>query len=151
MYRANPSLRHFAKRLIVAEARGSKSATTQAPSFFPVPEKLRLQLVTLMGKGGFRAIMVRAHALASDEIPWLRGIQVTAEGALDGVVTLPSSPAPAEVLEGRIVLLAQLLGLLVALIGESLTLRLVREIWPKVPLDGLDLKDEYRSNNEKTN
>jgi predicted transglutaminase-like cysteine proteinase len=39
----------------------------------------------------------------------------------------------------RALLLAQLLGLLVAFIGEDLTLRLVREVWPKLSLNDLDL------------
>jgi hypothetical protein len=51
-------------------------------------------------------------------------------------------------LEGGVVLLAQLLGLLVAFIGENLTLRLVREVWPKVPLDDLDFGKGEK--NEKT-
>jgi hypothetical protein len=41
--------------------------------------------------------------------------------------------------EGRIVLLAQLLGLLVAFIGENLAVRLVREAFPKAPVNNLDL------------
>jgi hypothetical protein len=45
---------------------------------------------------------------------------------------------PAEIFDGRVVLLAQLLGLLVAFIGERLTLSLVREIWPRIPLNDLD-------------
>ena len=40
--------------------------------------------------------------------------------------------------EGGVVLIAQLLGLLVAFIGESLTVRLAREAWPKLPLNGLE-------------
>jgi len=31
-----------------------------------------------------------------------------------------------------------LLGLLVTFVGEELTLRLVREVWPKLPLSNLD-------------
>ena len=45
---------------------------------------------------------------------------------------------PEDVAEGGVALLAQLLGLLVAFIGESLTLRLVHDIWPAVPLSDLD-------------
>jgi len=40
-----------------------------------------------------------------------------------------------------------LLGLLVAFIGENLTIRLVREVWPKAPLNDLDLTQEGK--NEK--
>jgi hypothetical protein len=32
-------------------------------------------------------------------------------------------------------------------VGENLTLRLVNEVWPKVPLDGLDIMDAIK--NEK--
>jgi hypothetical protein len=40
-----------------------------------------------------------------------------------------------------------LLGLLVAFIGEDLTLRLVREVWPKLSLNNLDFGKGYK--NEK--
>ena len=43
--------------------------------------------------------------------------------------------APKEAVESGVLLAAQLLGLLVAFIGENLTLRLVREVWPKLPLE----------------
>ena len=91
-----------------------------------------------MGNGGFRALLSRALALANAEVPWLRAVQVKADGSLEGLEELHAQLDPDEFFEGRVVLLAQLLGLLVAFIGENLTLRLVREVWPKVPLDDLD-------------
>ncbi len=45
---------------------------------------------------------------------------------------------PDELFEGGVVLVAHLLGLLVAFIGEGLTLHLMREIWPKVLFVELD-------------
>jgi len=56
---------------------------------------------------------------------------------------------PKGLFEGRVVLLAQLLGLLVAFIGENSTLRVVREVWPKVPLDGLDFGTEGKNKRRK--
>ena len=50
-------------------------------------------------------------------------------------------------MESRIVLLAQLLGLLVAFIGETLTLHLVRDIWPKTTLN--DMGFDNGDKNEK--
>ena len=82
-----------------------------------------------MGEGGFRALLARALALAAAEVPWLRAVQVKADGTLAGWEELPAQLDPDEYLEGRVVLLAQLLGLLVAFIGEKLTLRLMREVW----------------------
>ena len=104
-----------------------------------VSEKLRQHLAILMGKGGFRALVSHALVLASQEVPWLRALRVDEEGALAGLEDLPSPPAPSELFEARVVLLAHLLGLLVAFIGENLTLRLMREVWPEVSLDNLRL------------
>jgi hypothetical protein len=46
-----------------------------------------------------------------------------------------------------VVLVAQLLRLLVAFIGETLTLRLVRESWPKLSVNDSDLGE--RDKNEE--
>ena len=97
--------------------------------------------------------MSRALSLAKTEVGWLRPVQVNEGGSLEGFEELQIEVEPDEFLEGRIVLLAQLLGLLVAFIGEKLTLGLVREIWAKIPLDHLDMetkgKNETRGINEK--
>jgi hypothetical protein len=92
----------------------------------------------LMGNGGFRALLVRALVLAGAEVSWLRAVQVNADGTLEGLATPHARLKPAEFREGRVVLLAQLLGLLVAFIGPSLTLRLVCEIWPQLAVDNVD-------------
>jgi hypothetical protein len=147
MNRATPQMRHFAKRLIVYERQGGKSSNLKAVEAFSVSEKLGPHLVNLMGNGGFRALLGRALTLAAAEIPWLRGVQVKADGTLSGLEEIPAQLDPAEFLEGRVVLLAQLLGLLVAFIGKNLLLRLIYEVWPKVSLNDLDL--ETRDKNEK--
>jgi hypothetical protein len=131
-------MRDFAERLVAYETRGNKSSKTTPPVAFLVSEKLRPHLATLMGNVGFSAILSRALVLANAEIPWLRAVHVKADGSFEGLDELGMQVGPAEIFEGRVVLVAQLLGLLVAFIGESLTLRLVREVWPKLPLDSVD-------------
>jgi hypothetical protein len=131
-------MRNFAKRLVADEARENKSPATKTPADFNACEKLRPKLATLMGNAGFHALLSRALALAKAEVPWLRAVHVKADGTLEGVDEQHAQLDPDELFECRVVLLAQLLGLLVAFIGENLTLRLVREVWPKAPLDGLD-------------
>jgi len=134
-------MRNFAKCLIALEASGAKPSTGSTVAAFPIPEKLRPQLTTLMGNAGFRALFSRALALAKMEVPWLRAIQVNDEGVLQGWEELHSQPGPDMFLEGRVVLAAQLLGLLVAFIGEKLTVRLVMEVWPKLSLKDLNLHE----------
>src|SRR5665647_2970434 len=138
MSRATPKMRDFAERLIVYETRENKSSETKTQAAFLVGEKLRPQLAALMGNVGFRALLSRALALSNAEIPWLRAVHVNADGSFQGLDELGAQVGPDEIFEGKVVLLAQLLGLLVAFIGELLTRRLVRDVWPKRPLNDFD-------------
>jgi hypothetical protein len=149
MSRASPEMRNIAKRLIAYEAGGNKPGATKNPVEFSACEKLRPNLATLMGSGGFRALLSRALALTQAEVPSLHGVHVKADGTLEWVETDHAQRDPDELFEGRVVLLAQLLGLLVAFIGEDLTLRLVREVWPKAKLDGLDFGTEGKNEKRK--
>jgi hypothetical protein len=128
-------MRDFSERLIAHATRGNRSSETETPAIFLVVEKLRPNLVTLLGNVGFRALLSRALVLTNSEIAWLRAVHVKADGSLEGLHELEAQLDPEEIAEGTVVLLAQLLGLLVVFIGESLTLRLVRDVWPKLSLD----------------
>jgi hypothetical protein len=135
MSRAIPKLRDFAERLIAYEMRGKASSAAKTPAAFLASAKLRPSLATLMGNAGFHALLSRALALASAEVPWLRAVHAKADGSFEGLHELGGQRTPDEIVDAGIVVLAQLLGLLVAFIGEDLTLRLVREVWPKLPLN----------------
>ncbi len=128
----------FAKRLIAHETQGNKSSTTHSPVAFSVIAKLRPTLTNLMGSAGFSALLSRALVLASKKVLWLEKVQVKPDGSLQGLDELAKQIDPDEFLEGRVVLLAQLFGLLVAFIGEKLTLQLVQEVWPKLSLNDLN-------------
>ncbi len=147
MSRTTPKLRDVSDRLIAYETRENKSSETKTPAACLVGEKLRPHLATLMGNVGFRALLSRALALASAEVPWLRAVHVNADGSFEGLDELGAQVDPDEIFEGCVVLLAQLLGLLVAFIGENLTLWLVREVWPKLSINALDL--DIGDENEK--
>jgi hypothetical protein len=139
MSRASPRMRHFAKRLTVYERNANRTAKTSTPPAFQVCEKLRVHLATLMGATGFRELLSCALPRANAEVSWLRSVHVKADGSLEGLEELTAQRNPDELFEGGVVLVAQLLGLLTAFIGETLTLRFVREVWPEVPLENLDL------------
>jgi hypothetical protein len=140
-------MRYFAKRLVDSEVNGNKSAKAKTLDAFSVCEKLRPQLATLMGSGGFRALLSRALVLTQAEVSWLRGLHVKPDGTLGGLDGLPMQLNSDSRIEGGVVLLAQLLGLLVAFIGEDLTLRLVLEVWPKASLNDLDLAKKDKNEN----
>ena len=142
-------MRSFAKRLMDFEALSNTSSVAQAAAVFPVTDKLRPHLATLMGDGGVRALLSRALVLATEEVSWLDAMQVNADGGLEGFEALGSQLDPSEFVEGRVVLLAQLFGLLVAFVGPSLTSRLTGEIWPQIPLIEQDIGRKVKS--EKAN
>lgn len=98
-------------------------------------DKLRPKLSTLMGATGFRALLRRALVLASLEAPSLRSLIVDTEGALVRADGATGQLADSNDIAGGVVLIAQLLSLLVAFIGEGLTMQLLVEIWPRFLAD----------------
>ena len=148
MNRVTPKMRVLAERIIAYDSKRFKSFRRKQSTAFPVIHKLGPHLATLMGNGGYRALLLRALALASEEVAWLRTVRVAEDGTLVGLDE-PAAPAvPEEILEGWVVLVAQLFGLLIAFIGESLMLRLVREIWPRLPVGNLKASKDHQ--NEKS-
>lgn len=137
-------MRDFAGRLIAHDAR--EGGTPEAPrEAFPVLEKLRPHLITLMGNGGYRALLLRSLVLATAEIPSLQAARVAADGRLEGFDGLLAGLDHEGAAEGRMIVVARLIGLLVAFIGEKLTLQLVREVWPKMPIKELNFKKGDRT------
>ena len=69
--------------------------------------------------------MARALTLAKQESPVLGGWEVMSDGSLQGL--------NGEASQSGVVLVAQLIGLMITFIGESLTLRLLHDIWVDLP------------------
>ena len=135
MRQSTPQLRQLATRLIAHEARENKSSGTTPPTAFPVCERLRPTLTALVGNTGFGALMSRALALGQEEVAWLRAVHVKADGLLGGLTERDAELGGEKFLEGRVVLLAQLLGLIGTFIGADLTMQLIRDAWPKLALN----------------
>ena len=137
MNRATPKIRAIALRLIKYEAYVNNGSTIDAAAMFRASEKLRSPLAAISGINGFRSLLSRALALAGEEVRWLRAVHIKGDGSLEGP-TNTSQLDTEDIAEGEVVLMAQLLGLLVAFIGKPLTVSLVREAWPKLSLNVLD-------------
>ena len=141
MSRATPQMRSLAKRIIDDETSKNKAREANIATAADGIDQVRPHLVPLMGAGGFRALLSRALVLAGADVAWLREMHVNAAGVLEGAEPLRATLDRAAFREGRIALLAQLLGLLVVFIGPSLTARLMGEIWPRLSLDDADFGD----------
>ena len=114
------------------------ASETITPAAFLIFEKLLPNLVTLMGEDGFRVLLSRALVIADREVPWLRTMQVNADGALAGRAESLARIDGEQFLRGRAILWTHLLGLMVDLTGEDMTLSVLRDIWPRASLNDCD-------------
>lgn len=96
-----------------------------------------------MGRAGYHALILRALVLAREEVPWLGDVGIAADGGFENFAELAAKHESAEVANGSKVLLARLIGLLVAFIGELLTLQLVRELWPDIITNNLTPENSH--------
>lgn len=139
MIRATPSLRTAAERLLGLEARAREDRAATLPAAARVAERLRRVLAPLLGAAGFRALVVRAVALAKREVPELSGVVDEADGSLSGLgVDQLDNDTLAD---GEVVVVAHILGLLVTFVGVALMLRLVSDAWPKASLNEIDFDE----------
>jgi len=133
-----PSIRSLARSRLLAEVTGDESsAQAWIDALDRVCDGLRLRLTPIVGREGFEALLSRSLALAKRESGWLDSIHLNAEGALVGLRDASSEHEAAEIEAGCVSLVAQIVDLLMSLIGEGLTRRLLGAIWPELPLKKL--------------
>src|SRR5579872_4219917 len=126
-----PESRHLAQRLLAYEAVAGENSEAAESAAFRVCAKLRRPLITLAGVAGFRSLLSRALTLARAEAPSLSSVQVAADGSLHALEDLRPQVEGDQAGEAGIILITQLLGLLVRVVGEAMTLQLVTsEILP---------------------
>lgn len=130
--------RDFAGKLLAYVAAAGAATEPQDSPGFRVCAALRGPLAKFMGAAGVGALLSRALALASVEMPWLRQLRVHDDGTLDGVAEIEAKQGPGAITEGEIALVGQLLGLLVTFIGPALTLSLLHDIWPDWTIEMAD-------------
>jgi hypothetical protein len=143
----SPKTRDLAQQLLIYEANAGKNSTPTESLTLCTYEKLRQCLVSFAGVASFQSIAVRALVLAQAEVPGLCAVHISAEGSLQGLgdvefqtildKDLPASQKAGEDPPGEaeVILVACILGLLLTLLGEALTLSLLRNAWPNAILD----------------
>jgi len=114
--------RELAERLVMFEAVSKHALEDDADATCRVCEKLRRPLVTLTGNAGFSSLLSRALILAQREAPALGTVQVQADGSMHGLQEAGAAATQ--------ILVTYLLSLLITFIGDTLTMRLIDDIWP---------------------
>ena len=138
-------MRVFAGRLMACEAARNDSSGTDLPAAFRVCMRLRPRLAVFVGKTGFHTLLSRVLALSAEEAPVLRSVRVTPDGLLETADELKAQADPGRLEEGGIILLAHLLGLLEAFIGEDLTVQIVRGVWPELSPADVNIENRIQT------
>ena len=111
---------------------------------FYVCDKLRRPLSSLAGNMGFQALIYRALKLTKIEIPRLAEAKLGPDGCLNNLPELQPRLNASEAAEGEVVLIGNVVDLLCTLLGETLALRLIQDVWPDAAFsdrdDGKDIK-----------
>lgn len=125
------SMRDLARRLLAASQTASGPHGHEA---VVMSERLGISLAKFAGADGYASLLRRALVLASADVPSLQSVKIGADGRLEGFEQL-AADTDTDALGGEaaVAITTHLLGLLVAFIGETLTLRLLRESWPNTP------------------
>lgn len=120
----NSTVRELVQRLLVFEGAETGPCQENIDAMSRVCDKLRRPFATLAGLAGFRSLLARALTLAKQESTDLRGWQVKSDGSLEGL--------NGDTAQSGAILIANLIGLMITFIGESLTVRLLHDVWPEV-------------------
>ena len=127
------ALRQLALRVLARQSGAEPAAGTLAAAGRRVYDDLARVSTPLIGQVGFDGLMRRAVYLAQREHAWLverRGAGPAAESPAGALLGLEHQD-PAVATEAAAAVFAAFGGLLVAFIGEPLTLVLLREAWPE--------------------
>lgn len=136
-----PKFIHFAGKIIAFETERKTSSDSEMPLSCLATEKLRPNLAALMGNVGYRSLLTRALSVSVKEHPWLGIVIVQKNGSFEGFDILASQVEKEKLVEGCIVILANLFGLLDTIIGEQLMLQLVHDVWPDVSSNEIEFSE----------
>ena len=117
-----PTTRELADQLLAYEEVENGSDNHAAVR---VCDKLRRPLAKLAGVAGFGSLLVRALSDAKQESPALGTWKVRPDAFLQVI--------HGEAEQSGASLIAHLLGLLIALVGESFAVQILNDVWPSLP------------------
>jgi len=109
----------------------TQSTEETADAAINLLEKMAIQIISIIGEGGFNSLYVRSVFLAQTKFPWILGgspPSVT-DCRFAGLKLSLASQVPAIASEASYLLLITFTDILATLIGEHLTASIFRSVW----------------------
>jgi len=136
---ATPALHALARWLVTSEMTPDDGPLVGAAAAGRVFDKLSQRLDQLITPVGSEALLRRAAHLSRGEFPFLDGVQAAPSSDTLFVAMRKTAAlvAPGQADAAFVLVLATLVGLLESFIGKDLTFRLLRDVWPELPMSHL--------------
>lgn len=124
----------LALRIVEDEGLRVAASVHDADLILQVCDKMHPSISRLAGSISYRALLSRALAIARVRGQTLSALRFESDGRLVFDSEHPSAELlnPDIVRNDAVILVAAFLGLLVKLIGDTVTIRIVRQVWPEV-------------------
>jgi hypothetical protein len=121
------------RRELTRAAGTDADAKALAAATLRVSDALAGHLAVLIGTGGVKALTARSLHLVQRNFPWLAEAQQSdpPKDPFERLAACMERQEPSVATEAAAAVLATLGDLLVTLIGETLTMGVLREAWPK--------------------
>lgn len=127
--------RALAEQIVLHEMAGPAGPAISHHSEFLAFHKLQRPLHSVAGAAAVQALLSRALVLAQAELPRLASLKLNMTGHLGGSSDANPPLSGEEVRQGEVILVGNTVELLCLLLGEALTLRLLRDEWPEASFD----------------
>ena len=101
---------------------------------FRVIEQLCGKIAEVHGNTSLEALLSRALVATRADFPWLRSAKASKSGELVGLEQI-YPPDPEQAMRGELAVLSSLIELLRSFLGDSVTLQLLRTLWPLASLN----------------
>jgi hypothetical protein len=103
---------------------------------FRTLEQLCMRVADISGTVGLQAMLSRAWRAALPEFPWLPATPPANARLLAGLDSVQPAPTLREAMKCEMALLGLLIELLRSLLGDTVTVQLLRTLWPLADLGG---------------
>lgn len=102
-------------------------------------EQMAIQIIAIVGDGGFNSLYARSLFLTQPRHPWLadQAQPVLTGPRFEELINSFEGKTPAQIREANALLLLTFTDILVSLIGEQLTTRILNSAWSDIAQDGI--------------